>query len=63
MVPVLDMFEELEAQYAEGLTNEAALKMRDGYRGLQQVFAGKVERLGLKAMEVGALRLSVCVRA
>lgn len=61
LVPVLDLFEELEARFA-GVSDEASLKVLGGYRNLQGVFGGKAERLGLKAMATGAyLRGIVCM--
>jgi hypothetical protein len=52
LVPVLDLFEELEAKYA-GVTDEASLKVLGGYRNLQNVFEGKAERLGLTSFVPG----------
>ena len=52
LLPVLDLVEELEVKYA-GVSDEAALKVLNGYRNLQQVFVGKAERLGIKAVPAG----------
>lgn len=52
MVPVIDLFEELEEKYA-GVTDELSLKVLSGYRNLQHVFNGKAEKLGLKAIVPG----------
>ncbi len=53
LVPVLDLFEELEAKYAD-VADEASLKVLGGYRNLQAVFFGKADRLGLKPVPIGA---------
>lgn len=53
LVPVLDLFEELEAKYAD-VSAEASLTVLNGYRNLQTVLAGKAERLGLQAVVPGA---------
>jgi len=52
LLPVLDLMEELEIKFA-GVSDEAAVKVLNGYRNLQQVFVGKAERLGIKAVLAG----------
>ena len=52
LLPILDLFEEVDAQFV-GVSEEGSLKVLNGYRNLQQVFIGKVERLGVKGVEVG----------
>ena len=52
LLPVLDLMEELEVKYA-GVADEASMKVLNGYKNLQQVFVGKAERLGIKAVPAG----------
>lgn len=52
LLPVLDLMDELEVKYA-GVSDEAALKVLNGYRNLQHVFMGKADRLGVKPIPAG----------